>query len=309
MSSSPTQAFVEHRALLWGLAYRMLGTAADADDVVQDTFMRLERSPPDDLDAPLRPWLVRVAMNLARDQLRRRTTREYVGPWLPAPIDTADGPGAELPDERSVGPDARYSLLESLSFGFLLAAEKLTPPQRAVMVLRDVFGRSVRETADALDLTETNVRVTHHRARETMRAWEDRQRRRLDVPHEQVIAAMQRFFAAIAAGDVQAAEAALAHDVTVMSDGAGEFFASRRPFSGSSKVANFYLKISRTYGAITGVVFRTINGQPAVEVLRNATGPNEAPRTVMLLELNDEGRIVAIRSVLASAKLETLAPA
>src|SRR6185436_15303130 len=116
--------FEEHRRFLWGLCYRMTGCAADADDVVQDTFVRAIERPPRRVDEPLRPWLVKVALNLARDLLRRRRRRDYLGPWLPSPIET------EPPSHEPAALDGRYELLESVSFAFLIALEALTPTQR-----------------------------------------------------------------------------------------------------------------------------------------------------------------------------------
>src|SRR5262249_8300206 len=140
--------FEEHRRFLWGLCYRMTGSAADADDLVQDTFVRAMEHPPRRLDEALRPWLGKVALNLSRDLLRRRKRRDYTGPWLPSPIDpsrdqrnVSDEPPAHDPHAL----EGRYELLESVSFAFLVALEALTPTQRAVLLLRDVFDYSVHE--------------------------------------------------------------------------------------------------------------------------------------------------------------------
>jgi RNA polymerase sigma factor (sigma-70 family) len=154
----------EHGQFVWGLCYRMTGSATDADDLLQETFARALASPPRDTGAPWRPWLVRVAVNLARDRLRRRKRTPYVGPWLPAPIETGEQ-AAEDPD-----PEHRYGLLESVTFAFLMACEALTPRQRAVLLLRDVLDYSVEETARALAMGIPNVKTTHHRARAAMDA-------------------------------------------------------------------------------------------------------------------------------------------
>jgi len=163
--------FKEHERFLWGVCYRMTGNAADADDLVQETFVRAMRHPPARIDDCLRPWLVRIAINLGRDLLRRRKRQAYEGVWLPSPIETGDlaaAPVQEPRDERS-DPASRYDMLESVSFAFLLALEALTPTQRAVLLLRDVFDYSTAETAQALDLTEANVKVTLLRARRRMK--------------------------------------------------------------------------------------------------------------------------------------------
>ena len=143
------EALEVHRPLLWGLAYRITGSAADADDIAQEALARaLEHQP----DEP-RPWMYKVAANLARDQLRRRRRAPYRGPWLPEPVADADD---------------RLGLRQSASMAMLLAMERLRPTQRAVLVLRDAMELDAAETARLLGMSEGNVRVTHHRARKVM---------------------------------------------------------------------------------------------------------------------------------------------
>jgi RNA polymerase sigma-70 factor (ECF subfamily) len=167
----------------------------------------------------VRPWLVRVAVNLARDQLRRRRVRGYEGPWLPSPVET--GPGSIEHDHAATEPlpDARYSLRESATFAFLLALETLTPHQRAALILRDVLDYSVRETAAALGTTEASVKQTHRRARLAMEGYDEA--RGTVAPTPEVIArtraALERFLQAVASGDSAGAEAALADDVRALS--------------------------------------------------------------------------------------------
>src|ERR1043165_8386731 len=158
------------RRLLWGLCYRMTGNAPDAEDLGQETFVRALERPPRRTDEPMRPWLVRVAMNLSRDLLRRRRRRDYTGPWLPSPVATDEEslPSFEPAAPAADSPAARYDLLESISFAFLLALEALTPQQRAVLLLRDVFDYSTSDTSNALDMTEANVKVVLLRARRKM---------------------------------------------------------------------------------------------------------------------------------------------
>ncbi len=168
------QTYDNDKRFLWGLCYRMTGSATDADDIVQDTFVRALEKPPINLEAPLRPWLVKVALNLSRDQLRRRRRREYFGPWLPSPVVTEGDSQLELdePTAPEMSPVARYDLHESVTLAFLLALEALTPAQRAVLLLRDVFDYSTSETAKTLQMTEINVKVTLHRARRIMSAYD-----------------------------------------------------------------------------------------------------------------------------------------
>ena len=150
MPPATASELAAHQPLLWRLCYRMTGSAADADDLVQETFVRAIAQPPRDQERDLRPWLVQVALNLSRDHLRRRKRRAYEGPWLPAPIETE---GFSL----EAHPEARYSELESVSSAFLLALEALSPRQRAVLLLCDVLGYS--ESLEAVSLTATSTEV------------------------------------------------------------------------------------------------------------------------------------------------------
>src|SRR5262245_47569675 len=152
------EAFEAHRRLLWSLCYRMTGVAADADELVQETFLRAQEARPSRA-RPLRPWLVKVAVNLSRDALRRRRRRDYTGPWLPAPVDLSSGQAEPLgagADEPSTedGPERRLELRDTGSYAFLVAAEALTPTQRAVLLLCDVLEYAGREAAEALGISE-----------------------------------------------------------------------------------------------------------------------------------------------------------
>ncbi len=306
---SLADAFGEHRRFLWGLCYRLTGSAADADDLVQETFVRAMERPPARTDEPWRPWLVRVALNLGRDLLRRRRRRGYTGPWLPAPIETGDDvapPAVEPVVDARHTTEGRYDLLESVSFAFLLALEALTPLQRAVLLLRDVFDYTVEEAADALGVSAANVRTTHHRARRAMAAYD----RRRCVPgrdlQQRTRAALERFLAALTQGDLPAVEAMLADDVEARSDGGGEFQAARRPIRGRSRVARFYWNLARRGGQAARITLRMLNGLPAAVVELAPAGDRLAPRFVTRVDVDADGRIVAVHSVLASAKLTAI---
>lgn len=296
-SPSTETLYRDHGDYLWGLAFRMLGVRADADEVVQDTFVRLLRAEPD-RDRDLRPWLVRVATNLARDRLRARKRESYVGPWLPAVT--------EVVAESEPITGGRYTSIESLSLSFLWAAEQLDDVQRAVLVLRDVLGHSVREVAETLELSESNVKVIAHRVRARMRGWETKQRRSLSVPHEQIIDTMRRFFGSVAAGDRQGAEAVLAEDVRVLSDGAGEFFAARKPVVGAHKVAGFYLKLAQGQGHPPSIELRILGGLPTLVLRRDPKDEQSAPVICLQVLLDDAGRISQVYSVLATEKVRNM---
>jgi RNA polymerase sigma-70 factor (ECF subfamily) len=307
-SSAPTR-FADadaraHEGFLYGVCYRMTGTHADAQEVVQETFLRALERPPLDTTQPWRPWLTRVAVNLCKDRLRRRKTRGYVGPWLPAPVELEASNDCELPSA------ARYERLESASFAFLLALEHLTPQQRAVLVLRDVLDYSVDETAAALGITVSNVKVTLHRARHALNAAESesgsfRTRRLSDAGREAQRDMLQRFMLALAMGDEDAMRACLADDVRLHTDGGGEFFAAKKPVEGRDKVMTFLLRVVR------GVLpqrfeIRDLNGAPALVSEFGPRADRYAERVVTRIELSPDGLIAGYDSVLATDKVRHL---
>jgi RNA polymerase sigma factor (sigma-70 family) len=302
------QLFDEHRRFLWGVSYRMTGSAADADDIVQDTFVRAMEHPPRRTDEPVRPWLVKVALNLSRDVLRRRKHREYVGPWLPSPIDTSDEsapPSHEPSVDGRETLEARYDLLESVSLAFLVALEQLTSRQRAVLLLRDVFDYSVKETADALELSEPNVKTTHHRARRIMEVY-DRQR----LPPTRSVQdasrhALFQFLQRLEANDVAGVQALLADDVRTTTDGGGEFRSALRIIDGRDKVARFYLAVKEFGQGFTTHVM-TLNGLPAVVIDVAIVPPGVATRSVMQVDVDTAGNIRHIYVVSATQKLSAM---
>ena len=308
MTSGGHEALVraarEHERFLWGLCYRMTGVAADADELVQETYARALEAPPARPEE-LRPWLTRVAMNLARDRLRRRKRERYVGPWLPSPLETGEEAVASVEAHLPGGgtTEGRYELLESVTFAFLLALEVLTPRQRAVLLLRDVFDYSVREVADCLTWSETNVKVTHHRARAAMAAY-DRER---CVPTRELQArtrrALEGFLGALASGDVGAAEALLAEPVRALSDGGGETFAARVPVVGVKRVALFYRRLHELGGAADALEVRMLNGLPALVARWNEPRPGSPARLVVRVDVGEDGRVRVVHAVQASRKL------
>jgi RNA polymerase sigma-70 factor (ECF subfamily) len=293
--------YEEHRHFLWSLCYRMTGSAADAEDLVQDTFVRALERPPRRVDEPLRPWLVKVAINLARDFLRRRRRRGYVGPWLPSPIETADEP----PSHEPVTMEGRYDLLESVSFAFLVALETLTPTARAVLLLRDVFDYSVRETAEALDLSEANVKTSHHRARNAMAAYDAARQVPTAARQESTRKALVQFLTALERHDVAAIESLLADDVRTTTDGGGQFRAALRTVTGREKVMRFYLAVAE-YAKQARVRMPTLNGVPSVIVDIPSPPKSIAPRFTLTAELNPDGRIAHLYVVSATDKLSAV---
>lgn len=279
----------------------MTGSASDADDLVQDAYARAMERPP---SGELRPWLVTVALNLGRDLLRKRKRRGYVGPWLPEPAALGeDGLAPGQAGTNAVSTGARYELLESASFAFLVALEALTPQQRAVLLLRDVFDYSVKETAAALDITAANVKTTLHRARKRMQGY-DRTAAVGDSEH--TMQALHTFLGHLAAQDVGEVERMLAADCVALSDGGGEYFAARVPIQGCAKVAKFYCKIvaMRPGGASFDVA--TLNGVPALLASFADAPPGQAPHVVMLVDVGSSGKITRVYSLLKTEKVRAL---
>jgi len=286
--------FRQHQKVLWDLSYRMTGSAADADDVVQETFVRALSHPPR-TDLPLLPWLVKVSLNAARDVLRRRRRRGYVGPWLPDPIELEPDP------EAAPAADVRYDRLESASFAFLLALEALTVRQRAVLLLRDVFDYSVRETAEALSINEGAVKTLHHRARSALLDY-DRQRAPAADRANLARQALARLMMAVTAGDVAGVEALLTADAQLLNDAGGEFVAALRPIRGKPKVARGMVALARKSPRAAAEV-RWVNGFPSLVVTDPAPAPRHAGSFVLGIDVDASGSIRAVYAVLARAKL------
>ncbi|MEU0788745.1 RNA polymerase sigma-70 factor [Amycolatopsis sp. NPDC005961] len=244
-----TEAFVAHRNLLFTVAYEMLGSAADAEDVLQETWLRWA-----DIDLgqvrDQRAYLVRITTRLSLNRLRtvKRRREAYVGPWLPEPLLTA-------PD---VAEDVE--LAESVSMALMLVLETLTPTERAVFVLREVFDFGYDEIANAVGKTPAAVRQIAHRARKHV----DARRPRETVSARDTRAALESFRRALETRDLQGLLDVLAPDVVLMSDGGGVKQAALRPVVGADKIVRFVLGgIARTEAKLTSVP-TVVNGNPGL---------------------------------------------
>ncbi|GLZ49376.1 RNA polymerase sigma24 factor [Actinomycetospora sp. NBRC 106375] len=252
--TAATETFTAQRPRLFGLAYRMLGSAHDAEDVVQDAWLRWSGHG-DEVDNPA-AWLTTVVTRLSLNRLdSARARREtYVGPWLPEPILTTD---------PATGPAATVEERETVSLALLTTLERLTPPERAVYVLREAFGHSHAEVAAVLDVTEAGSRQLHTRARRHLTAapvtTAPATTGRADVGP-----LLARFVAAARDGDVAGLEAMLAADVTVWSDGGGKVSAARRPIRGRDDVARFLLGVLGPRNWRGRDTAAEINGAPAL---------------------------------------------
>jgi RNA polymerase sigma-70 factor (ECF subfamily) len=295
--------FRSERKRLWLLAYRLTGCADDAEDVVQETFVRYAAQPAGSVEQ-VRGWLARVATHLGIDALRRRRARRYAGPWLPSPSETAEEDWLDRTPSESADPEARYGLAESLTYAFLVALEALGPRQRAVLLLRDVVGASGRETAERLGTSEGNVRILHLRARRTLAEY-DRARciptRELRERHR---AALQRFLDCLVAQDAAGLEALLAEDVRTVTDAAGEYTALATPLVGRDRVARLYLMAAlHRREAGTHDEIRIVNGLPALWITLERPVRRQAPRSLLRCELDEHGRIRLVHAILAPRKL------
>jgi RNA polymerase sigma-70 factor (ECF subfamily) len=287
------EAFEAHRDLMFAVAYRMLGTITDAEDAVQDAWLRWSAAPRSQVADP-GAYLARIAVNTALNRLRAaRARREaYVGPWLPEPLLTETGPD----------PADRAELAESVSMAMLVVLESLTPDERAVFVLREVFGFSHAEIGATLGRPDAAVRQLAHRAREHVQA----RRPRFDVDWNQQREVTDRFLAAAAGGDIEGLVSVLAPSVTLLSDGGGKAKAALRPINGPAKVARFIAGIAtRPYMgtdiSAMSIDAAEINGAPGT--LISAGG---RPIAVLTMAVAD-GRITAIQLLANPDKLEAIA--
>jgi RNA polymerase sigma-70 factor (TIGR02957 family) len=287
------EVFEAHRDLMFSLAYRMLGTITDAEDAVQDAWLRWSAADREHV-TDQRAYLARIAVNTALNRLRSaRARREaYVGPWLPEPLLTETGPD----------PAERAELAESVSMAMLVVLESLTPDERAVFVLREVFGFSHAEIGAALGRPDAAVRQLAHRAREHVQA----RRPRFDVDWNQQREVTEQFLAAAAGGDIEGLVSVLADDVTLLTDGGGKAKAALRPITGAGKVARFMAGIAtRPYMGIAvsamSVDAAEINGAPGT--LISAGGH---PVAVLTMAVAD-GRITAIQLLANPDKLSAIA--
>ncbi|KUN81701.1 RNA polymerase sigma-70 factor [Streptomyces griseoruber] len=247
-----TEAFVAHRNLLFTVAYEMLGSAADAEDVLQETWLRWVDADLDEV-RDRRAYLVRITTRQALNRLRTLTRRKeaYVGPWLPEPLLTT-------PDVAE-----NVELAESVSMALMLVLETLSPTERAVFVLREVFDVGYDEIAAAVDKSPAAVRQIAHRARRHV----DARRPREAVSERRTRAALESFQHALTTGDLQGFLDVLSPDVVMLSDGGGLRQAAPRPITGALKVARFVIGGARRHQATLTSEFTMVNGSPAL-VLR-----------------------------------------
>ncbi|GAA1294722.1 DNA-directed RNA polymerase sigma-70 factor [Planotetraspora silvatica] len=279
------EEFEGHRQRLFGLAYRLLGSGAEAEDAVQDAYLRWYAADRALIASP-EGWLAKVLTNLCLDRLTSARARreQYMGPWLPEPV---------LTDE----PAETAEQSESISMAFLVMLERLTPPERAVLVLREAFSYGYREIADVLDLSEANCRQVHHRARQRVSG-----QRRFDASAESRRLIVERFLTAATNGDLAGLEQLLAADVVAWADGGGRVSAAMRPVSGAVKVGRYAAGLAERYREIdVRLVYAEVNGEAALLA-------SIEDRLVAVFVIQTDGeRIHGLRNVLNPEKLAYLA--
>jgi RNA polymerase sigma-70 factor, ECF subfamily len=276
-------AFEAARRRLFGLAYRMLGSRAEAEDVVQEAYLRWHQRGDDRIENP-EAWLVTTTTRIAIDRLRRlKTERDaYSGPWLPEPI---VGPRP---------PDRDLDLAADLSIAFLTLLERLAPEERAAFLLHDVFDVGYAEIAGVLDRSEAACRQVVHRARERVRG----NRKRFDVAESVKADLLRRFMAATEARDEQALLALFAPDATWTADGGGKVAASPRPIFGADRIARLVIGLREKFWAPNRVLeFATVNGETGL-CIRDG----DHLTATMSIETDGE-RILAVYAVVNPEKL------
>ncbi len=288
--TSATDTFTELRPLLFGVAYRMLGSVTDAEDTVQDAFLRWTGVDSDQVDSP-RAYLTTVVTRLCLDRLKSaRTKREvYEGPWLPEP----------LVDEGTAAAGRASELADSLSMAFMVLLEKLSPPERAAFLLREVFDLDYPEVAAALERNEPACRQLVRRARTRLHQPE----RRFEASEADSERLREQFIAATGAGDLPGLVCLLADDAAVYTDHGGKAAAARRTILGADKVARFFIGVSQKFRQPdSSMEERVVNGHPGFVVFERGHAV-----TAGSLEMRD-GRVSAIYIVRNPEKLRHIHP-
>ncbi|WP_367324604.1 RNA polymerase sigma-70 factor [Streptomyces sp. HUAS ZL42] len=286
MTTAIADEFESHRPRLFGLAYRMLGSADEAEDTVQDAYLRFSGAVRTEIEHP-GAWLAKVVTNLCLNRLTSARARreQYVGTWLPEPVVTSDG---------TLGPLESAEQRDAVSMAMLVLLERLTPTERAVYVLREAFGYGHREIAEALELSEANCRQLYRRA--VQRVGEPQSR--FEPTPERWEELVASFVAAARDGDLAGLEKLLVADVTWSSDGGGKVSAARRPVEGRDKVSRLVAGGAQRFAA--GLVYTSIevNGETGL-----AAWAGDTLVGIVAFEVRD-GLIAHVRVVVNPDKLD-----
>ena len=282
------ESFETYRPYLFSIAYRMLGSAMDAEDMVQETYLRYQTAPPETIHS-LKAYLTTILTRLCMDQLQlaRRKRELYVGPWLPEPIRTTT-------TSEAADPEKRVETEESISLAFLVLLEQLQPFERAVFLLREVFEYDFAEIATMLDKSEAACRRSFSRAKLHLRAHRPRFPASPQI-HRQLLSG---YFQAVQTGEMTPLMNLLSEDVTLWADGGGKVKqAALRPIRGREAVARFSLGTKRFWPENSRVELAEVNGQAAL-IIR--TGGQVF--SVLTIDV-EQGRIQAIRVIANPEKL------
>jgi len=282
--------FQTHRPRLLALAYRMLGSRADAEDVLQDAWLRWAGTASDEVrDAEA--WLVTATTRLSLDRLRaaKRERQHYVGPWLPEPLQV------ELATEPGADPAQAHAVADQVSFAFLTLLEQLSPDERAAFLLKEAFEHDYRQIGTLLGHSEANCRQLVRRARQRLQTGAPR----FDASPAQHRQLLHRFMEAAQRGDSEAIQALLHANAMAVADGGGRVTATVRPLVGAERIGRLYWAIARR-GAALPAQLGYVNGEPAI--LRFAEGRLASFTTIEVVD----GRIAALYSVLNPEKLPAL---
>lgn len=280
------ESFEKYRGRLFGIAYRMLGTRDDAEDILQEAYIRWHNTDQGGIENP-EAWLVTVATRLSIDRLRKAShDREtYIGPWLPEPITATPSPQDDA------------ELASSLSIAFLTMLERLSPTERAVFLLHDIFDCGYTEIARITDKSEAAVRQMTHRARERVRS----DKTRFEPSDAERVKIVRKFAAATFAGDSETLLSLFAEEVALTSDGGGRVNAARRTVYGARRLTNLYTVVTRKGKGRLSAQLVTINGETGV--LEFVDGK---PFAVTAFTIED-GKIAAIYRVMNPDKLKAFA--
>jgi RNA polymerase sigma-70 factor, ECF subfamily len=282
------ESFETYRPYLFSIAYRMLGSAMDAEDMVQETYLRYQSTPTEPIRS-LKAYLSTILIRLCMDQLQlaRRKREQYVGPWLPEPIRTVETPEA-------ADPEKRIELEESISLAFLVLLEQLQPFERAVFLLREVFAYDFAEIATMLDKSEVACRRSFSRAKLHLASHRPRFPASPET-HRQLLTA---YFQAVQNGEMTALKDQLAEEVTLWADGGGKVKqAALRPIRGREAVARFSLGTKRFWPENARVELAEVNGQAALIIYAG-----DQVFSVLAIDVEQE-RIQAIRVIANPEKL------
>ena len=250
------EIFRRHRARLFGIAYRMLGTHAESEDILQEAYIKWHQANAEGIETP-EAWLVTVVTRLSIDRLRKAASERetYIGPWLPEPLVVSDKPS----------PEEELELASNLSLAFMVLLERLSPVERAAFLLHDIFDCDYTDIARIVGKSETASRQIVSRARVRVRA--DKPRFEADAKEREKL--IRKFSAASTAGDEKALLALFSDEIAMMSDGGGKVTAARKVIRGKAKLAHALRMFGAKYGALLKSVPYRINGEPGLLTFYN----------------------------------------